>query len=117
MNDNFKIYYIQVPLNAEGLKELDSCDEELKNVQTFELSELETDNLMDLFHKFNSSFDLLIDRYENERLPSNNVSNALVIANDYLKIMKHSLEINATRRVIEALNLAEKLNMPIDFDF
>ena len=61
MKINLKIYYIHVPLNTEGLHELDSCDEELRNVRTFEFSVSEIDFLMELFDKYNSKFNLIID--------------------------------------------------------
>ena len=31
------VYYINVPINEKGVEELDTYDEEMKNVKTFEL--------------------------------------------------------------------------------
>ena len=117
MKINQKIYYVQVPLNSEGLKELDYCDEELKNVQTFEFSVSEINFLMKLFLQFNEAFCLSIDEYEYERMPASVISEALVMMQSFETTSEKEEEQNSINRLNNALQLASKLNMPSDFDF
>jgi len=115
MKINTKIFYIQVPMNVAGIIELDSCEEAFCNVQTFELSAKEIEPLVDLFQVLNSTYGLLIDEYESERLPAENVPGALAIAHDFL--CKHNEARPAVNRLIAALQLAKELRMPVEFDF
>ena len=72
---------------------------------------------MELFRNFNSSFNLLIDEYENERLPAEYVSDSLEMARDFMNNFDTIEAKVAINRVISALQLANELNMPLDFDF
>jgi len=117
MSINTKIYYIQVPLNSAGLNELEISDDEFANVSSFEFSVGEIEILIGLFRMFNSAFNILIDEYENERLPAEYVSSALKITHDFLAKFDNNEAKIAINRVISALQLAMNLNMPLDFDF
>ena len=50
-------------------------------------------------------------------MPSTDIAEALSITNSYLNSLVNNDEITVLNRLIEALKLAETLNMSIDFDF
>lgn len=103
------VYYINVPLNEEGIKEFETYDEKMLNVKTFELTQAEYETLRQpngLFQKFDEKFGTIIDVCEEERIEKTNLSEALQYVNKLLAKHKNELTDNALEKVAESLNCA-----------
>jgi hypothetical protein len=113
-----KVFFVRVPLNDAGLQELDDVSATFQNDRVFRFSWQDSDYLMPLLLDFNDRFHLLIDLYEDETLPAEHVAEALAMAKAY--IAEHSDEPDVQTvigRLVEALELAQSLGMPVLFDF
>lgn len=104
---------VYIPLNLEGIKELESCvEEETKNLKIIEFSAddyfyLESMKYLDFL---NAECDVLIDLYEDEDIPNDKLNNALEIT----KILKDNSSeerfINLANKFIDIFNLAIESN-------
>ena len=82
------IYNINVPQNDMGIIEIDEFDEEMYNVKTFELTEDEYLFLRKpggLFSKFDKTFGTIIDVCEEERIPLEQLPEALELTDKEFK--------------------------------
>jgi hypothetical protein len=104
-------YYINVPLNENGIAELESYDKDMKNVRTFELTESEYECLRKkngVFEQFDSKFGTIIDVCEEERIDISNIDSALEISRVFKsKGRKNSENSAAYTKLIESLETAK----------
>ena len=103
------VYYINVPLNAAGIKEFENYDDEMQNVKTYELTKDEYDSLRasgKLFQKFDEAFGIIIDVCEEERILNEDLSRAIEICEKFLKKNLTKDELMGTKKIIDALQLA-----------
>ena len=118
MTMEWKICFLNVPLNDAGLIEHDSNDPVWNNVFTVELSADEYDRLNRVFNDWNHKFHILIDIFEEETLNPENAQEAMEILE--LHIEKNSGNqdfLNAADRLKSALEKAIEVKMPLFLDF
>ncbi|SFA88450.1 hypothetical protein SAMN05216249_10499 [Acetitomaculum ruminis DSM 5522] len=105
------VYYINVPLNEEGVRELDNLDKNISNVATFELNEQEYNYLrkpLGLFSKFDKNFGTIIDVCEEERIIYDDLDKAIGLVQKERKKLKEPEEKKALDIVEDSLKLAQK---------
>ena len=105
------VYFINVPLNDDGVHELESCNEELVNVHTFELTGDEYEVLSckgGLFEQFNEKFGIIIDLCEEEIIELCQLKEAIGLTKEKINKSKNPLEINACYIVLDSLVEAQK---------
>ncbi len=103
------VYYINVPLNKNGIEEFEHCEEEMPNVKTFELTKEEYEVLRQpksLFQRFDEKFGIIIDICEEERIDNDNLSDALKIVNTMLAKHKSEVADKALRKVADSIKEA-----------
>ena len=113
------VYYINVPLNYEGVEEFEAYDEEMKNVKTYELSENEYRVLRKkrgLFDLFDEKLGTIMDVCEEERSSLNQIPESIIIVQDYMKKVKNQAEIDICNTVLEALQTALKAGTFCEID-
>ncbi len=104
------IYNINVPLNEEGIRELNTLDDNMSNVTTFELNEQQYDYLRKpagLFSKFDKHFGTIIDACEEERILKDNLDRAVFLVREERKRIK-SKEEETLNVIEESLNLTKR---------
>lgn len=82
------VYNMNVPLNEAGILEFESYNEEMANVSTFELKEEEYDQLRrkgGLFEQFDYRLNTIIDVCEEERIDYNQIPEAILLTESYMK--------------------------------
>lgn len=103
------VYYINVPLNEEGVYEFEQYDEIMKNVRTFELSEEEYEYLRmpkGLFEIYDVKFGTFIDVCEEERIEKAGLHEALEYAKQMYTETKVEVGKSALCKVIESITCA-----------
>jgi hypothetical protein len=104
------VYYINVPLNEEGMKEFESYDEEMPNVETFELVKEEYDLLRKkggLFDKLDAELGIIIAVCEEERIEFSQLEKAITITETYCKKKLSEQEKKACGIIAESLKTAK----------
>ncbi len=107
------VYNINVPLNDEGVKELEDMYSEMPNVKLFDLSFEEYSFLRKsngLFCKFNKAFGCLIDACEEEIIEYSNLEKALEIVKVERKKTSNREEMSALDKIENSLRLALESN-------
>lgn len=104
---------VYIPLNEEGIKELEECqEEETKNLKIIEFSKddyfyLERKKYLDFL---NIECGVLIDLYEDENIPYNKLNNAI----DITKILRDNSSeerfVNLANKFIDIFKLAKECN-------
>ena len=112
-----KIYFINVPINQQGIEERESWDELMPNVRTFELTTTEYDRLIKVFNVWNKAFDLFIDSFEEEEMQAEDVPEALSLLDEFINKSDSSEFLAAVQKLKSGLQLAVDLGMKIYFDF
>lgn len=74
---------LNIPLNGDGVSELESDSEDWKNVYTVHLEKEDYEELNDLFDQFNRRFDILIDFCEEEVLENRYIQEAIQMTEVY----------------------------------
>ncbi len=82
-----------------------------------EFSDEEQHDIFHLLMHFDDEFHILIDQYEEEEIKAEDVPTALAIARDFYESTEKINERKATQKVIQALELAASLKMPMWFWF
>ncbi|SDW58657.1 hypothetical protein SAMN05216391_11193 [Lachnospiraceae bacterium KHCPX20] len=103
------VYYLNVPVNSEGVEEFESYSETMPDVKTFELTEEEYLFLRKpngLFQKFDATFGTIIDVCEEERITFEQLPVALELTEYALKIAKDQHEKSAIEKMRDSLVLA-----------
>ena len=77
----------------------------------------EMDSLFKIYDAWNESFNLMIDYYEYEEISADKVNQAIGIAKKFHAKFASDLEKKAFDKLMEALNKAEELNMPLGMYF
>ncbi len=101
------VYFINVPLNKDGMNEFELYEDEMPNVKTFELTEEDYNVLRKpngLFSKIDGEVGTIIDICEEERIEIENIPKAIAIVKKYKS--KDENEKNACKIVLESLQLA-----------
>ena len=118
MNDDIKICFLNVPLNARGEVEHDYYDPpDMPNVWTMIISRMEYRRLLWVFEEWNESFNLFIDIFEEEKLPRERTREALAILEHHMRERPESEFLEAAQKLKIALNKAIELDMPLYLDF
>lgn len=103
------VYYLNVPQNKVGIEEFESFDEEMPNVKTFELTQEEYEVLRQpkgLFQIFDEKFGTIIDVCEEERIDSDDLKEALQLAEKMLSKQKNDIAKDAYRKIVDSLECA-----------
>ncbi|MBO4391055.1 MAG: hypothetical protein J5825_09400 [Lachnospiraceae bacterium] len=104
------LYYINVPLNEEGIREFEAYDEKMAHVKTYELFDEDyallrkNGGLFDLFDKELGTF---IDFCEEERIELDQLDHAILLVQKYLRKSLDERESKACELILESLNTAK----------
>ena len=114
---NFWDYeYLNIPINSNGVCELNgNSDLEWKDVFSIKLTRNDVENMSNLINDFNSTFDILIDLSEEERLENENLKSALAIAEKHHAIAPNEIR-PSLQKVIVAITKAIEFNTFVEFD-
>lgn len=114
-------YYINTPLNAKGVYELENCYEEMPDVYTEELTDEEYMKLSlsecSLFEEFGKRFDVFIDVCEEERILNSQVQEAMQIVLRKKAKTTDSAEQSGLEKVLRVLEKALAAGSFVEFDF
>ncbi|MCR5719029.1 MAG: hypothetical protein K6F84_00550 [Lachnospiraceae bacterium] len=113
------VYYLNVPLNETGVQELESYDDELANVKTFELSDMEYESLRKkdgLFERFDSELGTIIDVCEEEVIKTEQIPHAIDILENHLESVKDKTERESCIKIMEALKMARDADTFLEID-
>lgn len=103
------VYYMNVPLNKDGIEEFERYDEKMPNVKTFELTQEEYEALRQpkgLFQIFDEKLGTIIDVCEEERIDNDNLREALQLANKMYNKNKNLIIGKSVKKVIDSLECA-----------
>ena len=118
MTMEWKICFLNVPLNDAGLIEHDSNDPVWNNVFTVELTNVEYNILSHVFNDWNHKFHLLIDICEEETLNPENTREAMEILERHIEKNNSNQDfLNAAEKLKRALEKAIEVKMPLFLDF
>ncbi len=112
-------YIMNVPRDAEQVRNADGYFEEMSNVEPFELTKDEYDYLRvynGMFDVFDEKFGTIIEECEEERIEAKDIGEALEVASEYAKKAKSEMELNAVNKVITALKVAKERGVFLEFD-
>ncbi len=112
-------YIMNVPRDAEQVRNADGYFDELSNVEPFELTEKEYTYLRHyngMFDEFDKQFNLIIMECEEDRIEANDIGKALEIALTYSKKATTEIEIAAVNKVLTALRFAKERGTFLEFD-
>ena len=108
--------YLNVPMNKDGIFELDNVyDEKWKNVYSIQLTKEDFENIDNLINDFNSAFNIIIDLAEEERLANENLQPALVLSKNRFEVAPDKIK-PSIKKVIDAINKAIEYNTFVEFD-
>lgn len=102
-----EFHRLHVPLCAQGEEDLD-YGRDTDTYRTLYLTEEECGKLEPLFDAYNAKFGIIIDYYEEETIPTKDVDTALAMATTALEKSDDTTEQHGLRKLIEALQLAQK---------
>ena len=108
-------FIIGIPLNVANLDDIGMPWEEIR-WEDFEITSADYALLFDLFTKFNSTFGIIIDEYEEEVIPANKISEAISLTENY-KEKFNDEHVQAADKLLSALNRAKELNKPVELSF
>ncbi len=104
---------VYIPLNKEGIKELEACvEEETNNMKIIEFSAedyfyLETKKYLDFL---NVECEVLIDLYEDENIPNDKLNNAIEITRILRDNSSEERFVYLANKFIDIFKLAKKCN-------
>ena len=111
--------YIEIPINRMGLygmtENVSTRDD--KNIKVYEFTCEEEDLLWPLFNEFNDAFYLLIDDLEEEMMLVKQLPEAINITQRFITNVADGKTKENALKVLEALEFARKLQMPVEFIF
>ena len=113
----WKICYVNVPLDDQRFYEHDCTDDPMTNVFTVELTVDDYDALFWLFRAWNDAFGTLIDLFEEDEIKAENVQEALGVLQNHMAESASSEFLAAAKKILPAVEKAVELNMPIYLDF
>lgn len=116
--ENIHKLAVMVPLNENGANALEwgtGFDE--RDFRIAEISPEQYNGLFWLFDRFNSEFNLLIDRFEEETLPPENLERAIEMTAAFIPQIKDGNCLAALRKISELLHFAKSINAEVLFDF
>ena len=114
-----KCYCIAL-LNQKGIQEMEEYqfDEYTENMFVETLTYNEAESIyMDIFNNFNEKFDLLIDFFEEEDLPSEKLSAAEEIVSAFLKTDITDEQKSAAEKVLRVIQKAIECSTYVCFEF
>ena len=114
-----KKVFLEIPLNRIGLYSLaeNIAARDEGNFKIYEFSYDDEMLLLPLFHQFNEVFNICIDDYEEDILMVKQLSEAIKITKCFWEKATDSETKDNALKVLEALEFAKKLKMPIEFVF
>ena len=107
-------------LNQKGIQEMEEYQFEnyTENMYVETLSYKEAESIyMQIFNEFNTKFDLLIDYFEEEDLPSEKLSNAEKIVSDFLKTEISAEQKSAAKKILRVIQKAIECKTYVCFEF
>lgn len=108
--------YLNIPVNDDGVCVLDgNIDGNWDNVCSIKLTKEDIENIDNLINALNSSFGILIDLREEERLLHPHLQSALIIAEKHYKEASED-EKTSIQKVIDAINMAIEFRTFVEFD-
>ena len=111
--------YIEIPINRMGLygmtENVSARDD--KNIKVYEFTCEEEDLLWPLFNEFNDAFYLFIDDFEEEMMLAKQLPEAINITQCFIANVTDVKTKENALKVLEALEFARKLQMPVEFIF
>lgn len=108
--------YLNVPMNEKGVLELDrTSDDNRPNVFSIQLTKEDIANIDNLVNDFNSTFGIIIDFAEDERLLNGNLLPALVLAKKRLETSPKETK-RSIQKILDAINKAIEFNTFVEFD-
>ena len=117
--DNHKCNCIAF-LNQKGIQEMEEYQFEnyTENMYVETLSYKEAESIyMQIFNEFNTKFDLLIDYFEEEDLPSEELADAETIVTDFLKSEITEEQKAAAEKVLHVIQKASECKTYVCFEF
>lgn len=113
-------YYINVPMNEDGLEEFESFAEETPNVYSVELTKDEYAVLSSangLFKEYYKAFGIIIDVCEEEDIDIDEIDQAIEITKQYLTKVKNATEKSGVEKVMKALKMGKEAGYYVEFNF
>lgn len=108
--------YLNIPINDDGVFVLDgNIDGDWDNVYSIKLTKEDIENIDNLINVLNSSFGILIDLCEEERLLYPNLQPALIIAERHYTEASGGVKLSI-QKVIDAINTAIGFKTFVEFD-
>ena len=111
--------YIEIPINRMGLygmtENVSARDD--KNIKVYEFTCEEEALLWPLFNEFNDAFYLFIDDFEEEMMLVKQLPEAINITQHFIANVNDAQIKETALKVLEALEFAQKLQMPVEFIF
>ncbi len=114
MKANHK-FIIGIPLNVANLNDIEKPWEEIR-WEDIEITSTDYALLFDLFTEFNSAFNIIIDEYEEEVIPADKISDAILLTKNYKKKFADE-HVQAADKLLAAFNRARELNKPVELSF
>jgi hypothetical protein len=114
-----KYAFLEIPINRMGLygmiENVSARDD--KNIKVYEFTCEEEDLLWPLFNEFNDAFHLFIDDFEEEMMLVKQLPEAINITQRFIANVTNAKTKENALKVLEALEFAQKLQMPMEFIF
>jgi hypothetical protein len=114
-----KKVFLEVPINPMGLYGMTEnvAARDDKNMKIYEFSYEEELLLWPLFYKFNDAFRIIIADYEEDIIMVKQLPEAINITQRFIENTTNAKTKENALKVLEALELALKLQMPVEFCF
>lgn len=111
--------FLDVPINRMGLYGMTEnvAARNDKDMKIYEFSYEEELLLWPLFYKFNDAFDILIADCEEDILMVKQLPKAINITQSFIEHTTDTKTKQNALKVLEALEFAQKLQMPVEFYF
>lgn len=112
-------YYINVPINQQGVEEFESYSEVSQNIKTYELTENEFDVLRKkngLFSIFKKELGTIIDYCEEERIECEQLDYAIALTSNYLDKVIERSEKDVCVALLELLKTAKASGTFLEID-
>ncbi len=114
-----KYAFLEIPINRMGLYGMTEnvAARDAKNMKIYEFTWEEEDLLWPLFNEFNDTFYLFIDDFEEEMMLVKQLPEAINITQRFIANTTDTRTKENALKVLEALEFAQKLQMPVEFCF
>lgn len=117
MSDDDRLVFFKVPKNRTGRKEIWYLVAKSDNIFSRQMRRGDNDKLFPLYDKFNGKFDIIIDQYEDERLPAKCVDKALEMTRAFAATHTDEVTQRAVKVLLEGTEAAKKYGGFVEFCF